>query len=61
MTEIFSAEEAGRLMGISSSRVRKLLNEGRIQGVKKGRDWVVLKLGYDKRPVGRPKTKTEGK
>ena len=45
-TMIYSVKEAAVELGISDRRVRKLLEEGRLQGKKLGRDWVVLDLNY---------------
>jgi excisionase family DNA binding protein len=44
-----SVKEASVKLGISERRLRQLLAEGRIEGKKLGRDWVVLSLDYKKR------------
>jgi len=51
--EIYSVEEAAGKLGISVRRVRRLLEEGRLEGKKLGRDWAVFKLGYTKKARGR--------
>jgi len=49
----WNVKQAATLMGISRSRVRKLLVEGRIIGEKENNTWVVLKLGYKRKNPGR--------
>jgi excisionase family DNA binding protein len=51
---MYSVKEAAQELGVSERRVRKLLQEGRIQGKKLARDWVVLDLNYKRkrRPKG---------
>jgi len=46
---MFSVKEAAGKLGISERRVRQLLEGGRIQGKKLGRDWVVLSLDYKRK------------
>lgn len=55
MKQIYSVNEAARLMGISEPRVRVLLAQGRIQGFKMGGTWIVTKLGYKVKKRGFPK------
>lgn len=51
-----TVKEASEQLCISERRVRYLLKEGRIEGKKLGRDWVVLCLDYKrKREVKRKK------
>jgi len=40
-------KEASAQLCISERRVRYLLKEGRIEGRKLGRDWIVLSLDYN--------------
>lgn len=53
---MYSVTEAANKLGISGRRVRKLLEEGRINGRKVGPNWVVLDLNYTRRrkPKGGP-------
>ena len=46
---MLSVREAAQKLGVSERRVRVLLNEGRIEGRKLGRDWVVLSLDYKRK------------
>ena len=46
MSVVYSVEEASEKLGISPQRIRVLLSQGRINGKKLGRDWVVLDLNY---------------
>lgn len=46
---MYSVREAASKLRISDRRVRKLLEEGRIEGKKLGRDWVVLSLDYQRK------------
>ena len=51
--------ETAEALGISGRRVRKLLDEGRINGEKVGRDWVIYEASYQKlRPYEVKKHKT---
>jgi len=44
-------------MGISPDHLRRLLEKGEVKGKKVGRDWIVLKLDYQrKRNAKKPKT-----
>jgi hypothetical protein len=52
---MYSVRDAATKLGVSPRRVRVLLNEGRIEGHKLARDWVVLSLDYKRKR--RPKTK----
>lgn len=46
--------EAGRELGISPGRVRQLVQEGRLRGVKVGRDWLIrTPLKDPRKPEGR--------
>ena len=50
---MYSVKEAASILGISESVVRKLLIEGRIQGRKIGKNWVVTELTYQPKRVER--------
>jgi excisionase family DNA binding protein len=56
---ILSVKEAAQKLGVSGSRVRMLLAEGRLPGKKLGNTWAVLGLDYQRksptRRGGRPK------
>ena len=54
MTNVYSVNEAAQRLGLDPSQVRRLLAEGKIEGKKLGRDWVVLELNYKRRR--RPKS-----
>jgi excisionase family DNA binding protein len=53
---MYSVSEAAPKIGISERRLRQLLEEGRIEGKKLGRDWVVLSLDYKRKR--KPKVKS---
>jgi len=46
---MYSVKEASTRLGISDRRVRQLLAEGRIEGKRLARDWVVLGLDYKRK------------
>jgi len=46
---IQTVKEASEQLRISERRVRYLLKEGRIEGKKLGRDWIVLSLDYNRK------------
>jgi len=46
---MYSVKEAAVKLGISDRRVRKLLEEMRLEGKRIGRDWVVLNLDYKRK------------
>jgi excisionase family DNA binding protein len=52
---MYSVKEASAKLGISERRVTQLLTQGRINGKRLGRDWVVLDLNYQRKR--KPKTK----
>ena len=52
---MYSVKEASAELGISKRRIRQLLAQGRIEGKRLGRDWVVLTLDYQRKR--KPKTK----
>jgi len=45
---MWTVKQATKELGISEQRLRKLLLEGRIRGIKMGRDWIVLSLQYER-------------
>ena len=45
----YSTKEAAEKLGISDRRVRKLLAEGRIEGVKLGNFWLIVKPAYTRK------------
>lgn len=52
---IYSTQDAARILGLSQKMITYLLRKGRLKGQKLGHDWVVLDLTYDRRPRGRPR------
>ena len=46
--------EAGRQLGVTRSRVLKLIKAGRLPAVKLGRDWVIQERDLDLVRVRRP-------
>ena len=55
---MYSVNEAAEQLKVSPRRVRFLLAEGRLEGKKLGRDWVVLNLDYKRKR--KPKRKKGG-
>ena len=51
---LLGTKEAADQLGISQDHVRRLLEQGKIEGKKLGRDWVVLSLDYKRKR--KPKT-----
>ena len=49
---MYSVKEAARKIGIGERHLRRLLNNGEIEGKKLGHDWVVLSLNYKKKKFG---------
>ena len=47
--ELYSTKEVAEKLGISTRRVQKLLEEGRIKGKKLDGTWVVLSLEYTRK------------
>lgn len=54
---IYSVKQAAALLGISDSHCRRLLETGKIKGIKVGRDWVVTVLKYRRKRT--PKRRAE--
>lgn len=46
---MYCVKEAAIKLGVSDRRVRKLLEEGRLNGRKVGPNWVVLDLNYTRK------------
>ena len=46
---MYSVREAAVEIGLSERHLRLLLERGRIEGKKLGRDWVVLSLDYERK------------
>ena len=46
---MYSVKEAAEKLGLDTSQVRRLLAKGEIKGKKWGRDWMVLKLNYERK------------
>jgi excisionase family DNA binding protein len=46
---IYSVKQAAEIFGISDSHCRRLLENGKIKGVKLGHDWVVTNLKYKRK------------
>lgn len=57
MDNVYSVSEAADKLGLDTSQVRRLLAQGKIEGKKLGRDWVVLELSYKRRR--KPKRKKQ--
>jgi excisionase family DNA binding protein len=57
MSEIYSVNEAARILGLDTSQIRRLLAKGEIKGKKLGRDWVVLELNYQRKRKPKEKKK----
>lgn len=46
---LLSTKEAAIKLGLSQEHVRRLLEQGKIEGKKIGRDWIVLSLDYKRK------------
>lgn len=56
--DLLTTQEAGHALGLSDSHIRRLIGQGRLQAVKRGRDWWIPRQALDtvqRRPVGRPR------
>jgi len=51
---MIGTREAAERLGLSQAHVRRLLEQGAIEGKRLGRDWIVLNLSYKRRR--KPKT-----
>jgi len=49
MKEILVTKEAAKRMGISQAHLRRLLEAGKVKGIKLGHDWIVLSLAYERK------------
>jgi len=47
--DMYSVEEAAKVLGLDPSQVRRLLRSGEVKGKKLARDWVVLELNYTRK------------
>ncbi|MBN1375128.1 MAG: helix-turn-helix domain-containing protein [Dehalococcoidia bacterium] len=46
---MYTTYEASRLIGVSERQVRTLLKQGKLEGQKIGRDWVIFNLNYKRK------------
>jgi len=51
-TRFVTSAEAARQLGYTIQHARRLINSGRLQGVKIGRDWMVLKSSVEALAAG---------
>ena len=54
----FTLSQASEISGYSTSHLRHLLRAGRLEGVKLGRDWLIMAQDLalvEHRPTGRPR------
>jgi len=58
---VYTVKQASTLLRISDRRVRKLLEERRLHGLKIGRDWFVLRLDYTRMKRGKDKKPRRGR
>ncbi len=56
---LLSTKEAAEKLGLSPDHVRRLLEQGKLEGKKLERDWVVLSLDYERKR--KPKKGVRGK
>jgi excisionase family DNA binding protein len=49
LDKIFTVEQAAKILKYDPSHIRRLLIEKKLEGMKIGRDWVVLKLDYKRK------------
>ena len=47
--ELYSTKEAAKRLKLSPDHIRRLLEQGKIEGKKLGHDWVVLSLDYKRK------------
>ena len=60
---MIGTREAAERLGLSQAHVRRLLEDGAIEGKRLGRDWIVLNLNYKRRrkpKVSRKSVKRNG-
>lgn len=48
---MYSVKEAANKLGLTERRIRQLLVEGKLEGKKLARDWVVLSLDYKRKKL----------
>ena len=58
---VYTVKQTAILLRISDRRVRKLLEERRLHGLKVGRDWFVLRLDYTPMKRGKDKQPRRGR
>ena len=58
---VYTVKQASVFLRISDRRVRKLLEEKRLHGLKVGRDWFVLRLDYTPMKRGKDKKPRRGR
>jgi excisionase family DNA binding protein len=58
--EILVTKEAAKRMGISQAHLRRLLEQGKVKGVKLGHDWIVQSLNYQRKRRVKGYNKDEG-
>jgi excisionase family DNA binding protein len=62
-SRLISVTEASQISGLTTSFIRRLLREGRIEGVKIGRNWLTTEeaiqdyMSQERRPGPKPKGK----
>jgi excisionase family DNA binding protein len=47
--ELFTVKEAAEHLGLEESHIRRLLGQGKIDGERMGRDWIVYNLNYERK------------
>ena len=50
-----TTRQASHKSGISQAHIRRLMETGKLQGLKVGRDWLVLTVSFENYLVNRPK------
>ena len=63
--DILTTREAAALLGLSPKTITQAIRRGKLQAERFGRDWQIqrddlLSWSATRRPVGRPRKKTEG-
>jgi len=58
--ELLGTKEAAKRLGVSPDHLRRLLESGEVKGKKVGRDWIVLKLDYQRKRRPKGYEKCEG-
>jgi excisionase family DNA binding protein len=55
-----TTKEAGAILGVNPSRVRQFILEGRLEAVKRGRDWFIEEKALGKLVKMKPGPKKKG-